>query len=290
MSFGTQLFPHHDDSCSQQFLCEVEPLSREVIFIDGEPLPATTKEHYVGDSTIGKPDCFEDPKDTITSSGGFYLNTTGLNRDPALIALSTSTSDGEQTILENIAAGYTQDVYPQALPDPPPYIPPVPSNSPNETMMAVAKDATQACGTKSTWPHVLHIDLVKIDGFAQGINPLWISCTTKLITLLLALYAILTPFPFDRGKMVSSLPLLPLCSLIADPIKALSSKPYASISTPMEGIRGRLLLSGGPLLPMGSDHMHMGSDNMHWLYLAQAPPCTSPSKHSEHMQPNPTWI
>jgi len=111
MPFGTQLFPHHNDSGSQQYLCEVVPSSREVIFTDGEPLPATTKEHYVGDSTIGKPDCFEDPKDTITSSGGFYLNTTGLNQDPALIALSTSTSDGEQTFLENLA-GYTQNVYP----------------------------------------------------------------------------------------------------------------------------------------------------------------------------------
>ena len=138
--------------------------------------------------------------------------------------------------MENIAAGYTQYVYPQALPDPPPYIPPVPSNSPSDTMVAVAKDATQAHGIKYTWPHIR----VKADSYAQGIHLLKIPYAPKLITLSLAVYGMLIPFPFDRGKMVASLPLLPLCSLIADPIKALSSKPYASLSTPMEGISGRL--------------------------------------------------
>jgi len=104
MPFGTQLFPHHDDRCSQQYLCEVVPSSRAVIFIDGEPLPVTTEEPSGEKSAIGEPTCFGDPKDTITSSAGFYLDTYGLNQDPALIA---STSDGEQTILENLA-GYTQ--------------------------------------------------------------------------------------------------------------------------------------------------------------------------------------
>jgi len=200
--------------------------------------------------------------------------------------LSTPTSDGEQTIWESLAASYAQDDYPQVLPDPPSYASLFPSDFMNESIMAVVKDETQAHDTKYTWPHVL----VKAGSYAQGIYLLKIPYAPKLITLSLAVYGMLIPFPFDRGKMVASLPLLSLCSLVADPAKALSSKPYASVSTPMEGIRGWLSLLSGPLLPMGSDCMHMGSDNMHWPYLAQAPPCTSPSKHSEHMQPNPTWI
>ncbi len=48
MPFGSQLFPHHDDGYPQQYLCEVVPSSREAIFSDEEPLPATTKEPYVG--------------------------------------------------------------------------------------------------------------------------------------------------------------------------------------------------------------------------------------------------
>jgi len=79
MPFGTQLFPHHDDSCPQQFICGVMSLSREVFFIDGESLPVTTGEPYVEEFAVGEPDCFGDPNGTITSSTGFSLETYDLN-------------------------------------------------------------------------------------------------------------------------------------------------------------------------------------------------------------------
>jgi len=173
MPFGTHLFPHHDDGCSQQYLCEVGPSSREVIFIDGEPLPVTTGEPYVEESVVGKPDCFRGPKGPTTGSSGFNLGTSSLNRDPALIALSTSMSDGEETIWETLAAGYAQDVYPQVLPDPPSYISLLPSDCINESMMAVVKDETQQThGTKYTWPHVL----VMVGSYAQGFHLMKIPC------------------------------------------------------------------------------------------------------------------
>jgi len=117
--------------------------------------------------------------------------------------LSTSTSDGEQTDLENLAAGYAQNVYSQVLPDPPSYVSLLLSDSIHGSMMAVAKDETQAHGTKYTWPHIL----IKANGYAQDIHLLKISCAPKPITLLFAVYGMLTPLPFDRGKMVSSNPI-----------------------------------------------------------------------------------
>ncbi len=165
--FGTQMFPHYDDSC----LCEFVPSSRMMCFSDGEPLLATTKEPYVGKSVVGEPDCFRGPKGPTTGPAGFNLDTSSMNQDPALIALSTSTSDGEQTVLDNLAAGYVHDVYPQVLPGPPSYISLLPSDSINEPMMAFVKDKTQAHGNKCTIPHVP----VKADGYAQGIHLMKIS-------------------------------------------------------------------------------------------------------------------
>jgi len=175
MPFGTHLFPHHDDSYSQQYLREIVPSSREVIFIDGEPLPVTTEEPYVEKSAIGEPTCFGDPKSTTSSASDTY----GLDQDPALIVPSTSTSDGEQIIWENLAAGYTQDVNPQILPDPPSYISLLPSDSFNESIMAIVKDETQAHGTEYTQPHVC----VKVSGYAQDFYLMEIFCATQSIAL-----------------------------------------------------------------------------------------------------------
>jgi len=262
-------------------------------FSDGEPLPATTKEPYVGESIIGEPDCFRSPKGPTTGSTGFYLDTYGLTQEPALIApmsdgLIAPMSDGEQIIWENLGAGYAQDAYSQVLPDPPPYVSLLPSDSPNETMMTVAKDATQARGTKYTWPHVLHIDLVKIDGFAQGIHPLRISCTTKLITLSLAVYGMLTPFPFDRGKMVS-----PFCHHACS-YAYLIRLYQASLMHPSlllwkvfeEGYYYQVLpyCLWGVIVCIWGVTTCIGSI-LYKLHLAQAL-----SKHSEHVQPSPAWI
>jgi len=239
MPFGTQLFPHHNDSCSQQYLCEVVPSSREVIFIDGEPLPAITKEPYVGESVVCEPACFGGPKGTITSSVGFYLGTYGLTQDPALIA---SISDGEQTIWENLAAGYAQDVYPQVFPDSPFYVSLLPSDSINESMMAVVKDETQTHGTKYTWTHVL----VKVGGYTQGFQLTKIPCATKSIALSFTVYGMLTPLPFDRGKMVSShSPPYPHAASLP-----ISPRPYqASLVHPSLPPSGTL--EGVALLPRG---------------------------------------
>jgi len=232
MSFGTHLFPHHDDSYSQQYLREIVPSSREVILIDGEPLSVTTEEPYVEKSAIGEPTVFGDPKSTITSSAS---DTYGLDRDPVHIVLSTPTSDGEQMIWENLAAGYTQDVNPQVLPDPPSYISLLPSDSINESIMAIVNDETRAHGTEYTQPHVC----VKVSGYAQDFHLMTIPCATKTTALQFCVCGMTTSFPFDRGKMVSSLPLLSLCSLIANPTKALLSKPAACLPTSIMNI-GRL--------------------------------------------------
>jgi len=79
MPFGTQLFPHHDDSCPQPYLCEVVTSSRKICFRDGEPLPATTKEPYVGESVGDEPNCFRSPKGPTTDFAGFILDTSSLN-------------------------------------------------------------------------------------------------------------------------------------------------------------------------------------------------------------------
>jgi len=141
-------------------------------------------------------------------------------------------------IWENLAAGYTQDVDPQVLPDPPPYASLLPSDSINESMMAIVKDETLAHHTKYIQPHVL----VKVDGYVQGFHLIEIFCATQSIALSFGVCGMTTSFPFDRGKMVPSLPLLSLCSLIADPIKALSSTPGASAPTSIKSI-GRLLVT-----------------------------------------------
>jgi len=148
--------------------------------------------------------------------------------------------------------------------------------------MAIVKDETQAHGTKYTWPHVP----VKVDGHTQGIHLLKISCAPKLVTLSFAVYGMLTPLPFDRGKMVSSLSLhCPhIASLPISPWPS-SSEPCAPVPTSIKSTGRRLLLSSGPLLPMESDHMPMGSDNMHWLYLAQAI-----ALQRNYLPPDPSWI
>jgi len=83
--------------------------------------------------------------------------------------------------------------------------------------MAIVKDETQAPhGTKYTWPYVL----VKVVGYAQSLHLTTNPCATKTTALSFGVCDMMTSLPFDRGKMVSSLPLLSLCSLIANPIKA----------------------------------------------------------------------
>jgi len=208
----------------------------KTFFSDGELLPVTTREPYMWESAFGEPDCLRGPKGTTSDFSGSSLNTSGLNQDLALTAFSTSTSDGEQTIWDNLAAGYAQDVYPQVLPDPPSYVSLLPSDCTNESTMAVVKDETQQThGTKYTWPHVL----VMVGGYAQGFHLMKIPCATKSMTLSFGVNGMMTSFLFDRGKIVASLPFLPLCSLIANPIKALSSKPGASAPTSIKSI-GRL--------------------------------------------------
>jgi len=282
MPFGAQLFPHHNDDYPWQYLCELVPSSRKMIFIDGEPLPVTTGEPYVEEESVaGEQACFRDPKCTITGSAGSNLDTYGLNQDPALIALSTSTCDGVQTFLENLAAGYAQDVNPQVLPDPPSYVSLLPSDSISESTMAVLKDETQACGIKYIWPHVL----AKVGSYTQDFHHLKIFYAAKSIALLYIVYGILTPLPFDRGKMNYS--LSPPChhaGSFAHPIKPLLSKLGAFIPTHIKSI-GRSSVSCDLVLPMGSDNKLMGSDNMHKLYLSQAL-----AKQNDLLHSDPLWI
>jgi len=70
--------------------------------------------------------------------------------------------------------------------------------------MAVVKDETQTHGTKyHTWTHIL----VKVGGYTQGFHLMKIPCATKSSALSFGVYGMLTPLPFDRGKMVSNLSL-----------------------------------------------------------------------------------
>jgi len=69
---------------------------------------------------------------------------------------------------------------------------------------------------------------------------------TKFLTLLIAMSGDVASFPFDRGKIDLDCFLFPLlaCSLFANPIKVLSSKTCAFVSTSMESV-SRMLLSCG---------------------------------------------
>ncbi len=162
---------------------------------------------------------------------------------------------------------YAPDVYLQVLSDPPSYISLMLSDPPNEIMMAILKDETQAHGSKYTCSHVFQTDLGKVDGYtknagpmlikvddyAQGFHLLEIFCAAMSITLSYMVYGMLTPLPFDRGKMVSSLP--PHCPHAAS--LPISPRPFQAslvpVTTSIESIGRRLLLLCGPLLPMGSD-------------------------------------
>jgi len=144
------------------------------------------------------------------------------------------------------------------------------------------KDEAQAHGTKFTWPHVL----VKADSHAQGIHLLEISCAPKLITLSFAVYGMLTPLPFDRGKMVSS--LSPSCPHAASlPISPRSLQAnFVHPSLPAwnaleEGYCSHVV----PYCLWGVVNKPMGSTGMHKPYLAQVL-----AYHSAHLHPDPTWM
>jgi len=77
---------------------------------------------------------------------------------------------------------------------------------------------------------------MKINGYAQGIQLLEIFCVTKSIASLFAVFGMLTPVPFDRGKMVSCQSMFPSCRLITDSIKALSSRPCAPVPISMQSM------------------------------------------------------
>ncbi len=188
-------------------------------------------------------------------------------------------------MLENLAAGYAQDVYPQVLPDPPSYISLLPSDSLNGSMMAVVKDE-KAHGTKYTWPHVLHIDLFKVNGNAQGIHLLKISCAPKFITLSFAVYGMLTPLPFDRGKMVSNLSLsCPHAASVLTPPRSLQANFVHPSLPAWNALKEDYCSHVVPYCPWGVINKPMGSTDMHKLYCAQAF-----AYHSEHLHLDPTWM
>jgi len=216
-----------------------------LVIIVGEP---TDGEPTFGEPATGVPDLFQCPKNTRDNGQGFIFD------------------------------DHAQDVHLQVLPAPPSSIFLLPDDPPNEIMMAVVKDETQAHGSKYTWHQVLLIDLVKVDGNVQSFHLTKIPCATKSIALSFTVYGMLTPLPFDRGKMVSglSLPCYHAGSF-AYPIKAISRKSCAFILIFMECV-GRLLASCYPVLPMGSDKMHK-------LHHAQVL-----AWKSEHLHPDPTWM
>jgi len=200
--------------------------------------------------------------------------------------------------LENLAAGYAQDVHPQALPDPPASIPLLPDDPSNEIMMAVVKDEIQAHGT--TWHQVLQIDLVKVDGYTkvadyvptkvddyrQDPHPLKIPCATMSTALPFTVYGMLTPLPFDRGKMVSSQspPRPHAASLPISPWPYQASLVHPSL--PLSGVLEEGYCTHvNPYCLWGEVNKIMGSSDMHKLYCAQAL-----AYHSEHLYPDPAWI
>jgi len=199
-------------------------------------------------------------------------------------------SDNGQGVLSD---DYAQDVFPQVLPAPPSCIPLLPSDFPNKIRMAVTRNKTiQALGSKCFPSQVSQIDLATVDGYtkvadyvptkvdgqAQDFHCLKIFYATKSIALSYFVDGMLTPFPFDRGKMSSSLSSpCHHAGSFANPIKSLLSKLGAFIPTHIKSI-GMLLVSCDPLLPMGSDKMHK-------LHHAQVL-----AWKSEHLHPDPTWM
>jgi len=319
--FGIQLFPHHDDVFPQA-PCEVVPTSREIAchndFSDGEPSPVITGEPTIWEPMIGEPTIGEPTAGELTTGKLTAEEPSAHDPDPksttgfASLSSGVCTSNEENTIWKNLAVFspydgvlsqpslhlfyklLAQDVYVQVPPDPP-HTPPLPSDS-----MAIVRDKTKTLGSNCTWSQVLQINLVKVDGYtkvannapikvdshAQAFHLLKIFCVTMSIALSFAVYGMLTPLPFDRGKMVSSQsPPHPHAASLP-----ISPRPYqASLlhpSLPLSGVLEEGYSSHvNPYCLWGEVNKIMGSSDMHKLYCAQAL-----AYHSEHLYPDHAWI
>jgi len=257
-------------------------------------------------------------------------------------ALSTSNVEccEEEIIFSSLESnGEFNYIHHQVQPVPPPDLPLLPSNYPNQIMMDVVKDETQAHGSeytqlhvlmaavkdeahssKYTWSHVLvaaardaiqahgpkytqfpvfQTDLSKVDGYtlgmidgympmkincyAQGFQLFKIFCVTKSIALLLTVFGMLTPLPFDRGKVVSCLSMF--CPHAVSLL--LLSKPYqvglVHLSLPPWRAPDGYCSNVIPYFLWGVENKSMGSDNMQKIHLVW-----TLAYHSEHLHPNPT--
>jgi len=164
--------------------------------------------------------------------------------------------------------------------------------------MTIVRDKTQTLGSNCSWSHVFQTDLGKVDGYnaghmlikvddyAQGFHLLEILCAAMSIALSYTVYDMLTPLPFDRGKMLS--PHCPhAASLPISPRPFQASLVHLSLP-PSRVLEGGYYCLWSPIAyGWGVINKPMGSINMHKIYCAQAL-----AYHSEHLCLDPTsmWI
>ncbi len=272
MPFSTQMFPHHD-GIFLQALCELEPSSMEMIhqkhilclddFSYGEPStvisgekPAISEQDLSGslkDSTGLLPNVYHSSR--YNQSKGHVF----LTKDALVTVCTTSFQDPEDR--EFLVGPY-----------------------PNEGDSV--RDKVHTHGSKYTQFPILQFVLIKADDYEQGTHiSLMIPCITKLITLSFTVYGMLTPFPFDRGKMFSSLSL-PCPHAASLPISPRFQASLVHPSLPSSrALEGDYCSHVVPYCLWGVINKPMGSNDMHKLYCAHAL-----AYHSEHLHLDPTWI
>jgi len=190
--FAMQLFPHHDDIFLQA-LYDLVPSSMEMThrthvlcpgdFSDGEPSPVIATKPTVKKPALGEQELCRSPKNStgllsdVSHSSSKYYQPIG---DVLVTVTTTAFWDLEDGDFPN--APYPQD---EDIP---------------------VRNMAHIHGSKYTKFPVLLFVRIKVAGYTQGIHMSFkIPCVTKLFAPSFTVYGMLTPLPFDRGKMVSNL-------------------------------------------------------------------------------------
>jgi len=190
--FAMQLFPHHDDIFLQA-LYDLVPSSMEMThrthvlcpgdFSDGEPSPVIATKPTVKKPALGEQELCRSPKNStgllsdVSHSSSKYYQPIG---DVLVTVTTTAFWDLEDGDFPN--APYPQD---EDIP---------------------VRNMAHIHGSKYTKFPVLPFVCIKVAGYTQGIHMSFkIPCVTKLFAPSFTVYGMLTPLPFDRGKMVSNL-------------------------------------------------------------------------------------
>jgi len=225
------LFPHHDDTFLQA-LYDFVPSSMEAthqmhaLCLDdicgGEPLHMIARKPTVKMPAIGEQELCECP-----------TNSTGLLTDVSHSSSKCNRPIGhvpftkDDLVTATITAfQYLED---REFPDAP---------YPHDEDVSMRNKA-HIHGPKCTQFPVLPFVCIKIAGYTQGIHMSFkIPCVTELFALSLTVYGMLTPLPFDRGKMISNLsPSYPYAASLQIPSRSYQASLVHSSLPPWRAVK-----------------------------------------------------